>query len=109
MESIPTRNDTCPIVTLSTTNLAWIDLGSNLDLLGERPVNNSLGIAQSKECNKPEILRFSAYCAVNSRLGYKTSQLILQMEKKIAVYSECHTNVQTHKCSEWTERSSFEC
>lgn len=94
MESIPTRNDTCPIVALSTTNLAWIDLGSNLDLRGERPVNNSLGMVQPKEGNKPEILRFSAYCTVNFRLGHKTSQLILQMEMKIAVYSECHTNAQ---------------
>jgi hypothetical protein len=44
-----------PNVALSNTNLAWIDLGSKPGLRGERPVNNSLGMAQPKEGNKLEI------------------------------------------------------
>ena len=108
MESISTRKDSCPIVDLSTTNLAWIYLGSNPGLRGERPINNSLGMAQpKKEINLK--FRFSSYRALNFRLGYKTGQLILQMEKKIAVYSECRTSAHMHKRSVWAERSSFEC
>jgi len=32
-----TQSSTCPTATLSTTNLAWTGLGSNLGLQGKRP------------------------------------------------------------------------
>jgi hypothetical protein len=37
-----THRKTCPSATLSTTNLTWIDLGSNPGLRGERPATNRL-------------------------------------------------------------------
>jgi hypothetical protein len=36
------RIKTCPIATLSTTNLAWNYLGSNLGLRDESPATNRL-------------------------------------------------------------------
>jgi hypothetical protein len=41
-ENRSTRRKTCPSATLSTTNLAWTDQGSNPGILGERPATNRL-------------------------------------------------------------------
>jgi hypothetical protein len=36
------RRKTCPSATLSTTSLTWTELGSNLNLSGEKPATNRL-------------------------------------------------------------------
>jgi hypothetical protein len=41
-ENRSTRGETCPSVTLSTTNPTWTDPGSNPGLRGERPAINRL-------------------------------------------------------------------
>jgi hypothetical protein len=41
-ENHSTRGETCPSVTLSTTNPTWTDPGSNPGLRGERPATNRL-------------------------------------------------------------------
>jgi hypothetical protein len=41
-ENRSTRSKACPSATLSTTDLMWTDLGSNLRFRGERPVTNRL-------------------------------------------------------------------
>jgi len=41
-ENCSAQRNTCPSGTLSTSNLIWIDLGSNLGIHSERPANNRL-------------------------------------------------------------------
>jgi hypothetical protein len=52
-ENRRTREKTCPSATLSTTNPAWTDLGSNPGLRGGRPAANRLshGTAYNSVCN----------------------------------------------------------
>jgi hypothetical protein len=41
-ENRSTREKTCPIATLSTTNPTWTDLGTNPGLRGMRPATDGL-------------------------------------------------------------------
>jgi hypothetical protein len=52
-----TRRKTCPSATLSTTNLTWIDPGSNPGLRGERPATSRLSHGMAWKM----WLRFSNY------------------------------------------------
>jgi hypothetical protein len=55
-----TRRETCPSVTLSTTNPTWIEPGANPGLRGERSVSNhfSHGTAKEKTIYKKMIIVF---------------------------------------------------
>ena len=43
-ETRNTRRKTISSATLSATNLTWTDLGSNIHLRGERPINSQIGL-----------------------------------------------------------------
>jgi hypothetical protein len=73
-ENRSTRVKTCPIATLSTTNPAWTDKGSNPGLRGERPPTNRLSHGTANETDLDKIafavfklLLVMANCLSNQR------------------------------------------